>query len=72
MRCQAKNPFAYTLDCVDIATGWSEQRAVWGKRETDVFKQIKQISPDYTKRNHSSVISGWAMSKEFMRKWRTL
>jgi len=35
--------FAYTIDCVDIATGWSEQRAVWGKGETDVLKQIKQI-----------------------------
>jgi hypothetical protein len=35
--------FAYTLDCVDIATGWSEQRAAWGKGETDVLEQIKQI-----------------------------
>jgi hypothetical protein len=35
--------FAYTLDCVDIATGWSEQRAVWGKGETDVLQQIKHI-----------------------------
>jgi len=35
--------FAYTIDCVDIATGWSEQRAVWGKGETDVLEQIKDI-----------------------------
>lgn len=28
---------------VDIATGWSEQRAVWGKGETDVLAQIKDI-----------------------------
>jgi hypothetical protein len=35
--------FAYTIDCVDIATGWSEQRAAWGKGETAVLKQIKQI-----------------------------
>jgi hypothetical protein len=35
--------FAYTLDCVDIATGWSEQRAVWGKGETAVLEQIKHI-----------------------------
>jgi hypothetical protein len=35
--------FAYTIDCVDIATGWSEQRAVWGKGETGVLEQIKQI-----------------------------
>jgi len=35
--------FAFTLDCVDIATGWTEQRAVWGKGETDVLAQIKDI-----------------------------
>jgi len=35
--------FAYTIDCVDIATGWTEQRAVWGKGETDVLEQIKDI-----------------------------
>jgi hypothetical protein len=35
--------FAYTLDCVDIATGWTEQRAVWGKGETGVLEQIRQI-----------------------------
>jgi hypothetical protein len=35
--------FAFTIDCVDIATGWTEQRAVWGKGETDVLKQIKDV-----------------------------
>jgi hypothetical protein len=35
--------FAYTLDFVDIATGWTEQRAVWGKGETDVLEQVKNI-----------------------------
>jgi hypothetical protein len=35
--------FAYTLDAVDIATGWSEQRAVWGKGETGVLEQIQHI-----------------------------
>jgi hypothetical protein len=35
--------FAFTIDCVDIATGWTEQRAVWGKGETDVLAQIKEI-----------------------------
>ena len=35
--------FAFTIDCVDIATGWTEQRAVWGKGETDVLEQIKDI-----------------------------
>jgi len=35
--------FVYTLDCVDIATGWSEQRATWGKGEGGVLEQIKDI-----------------------------
>lgn len=32
-----------TVDTVDIATGWAEQRAVWGRGETDVAQQIKDI-----------------------------
>jgi hypothetical protein len=35
--------YAYTIDTVDIATGWTEQRAVWGKGETGVLAQIKDI-----------------------------
>ena len=35
--------FAFTIDCVDIATGWTEQRAVWGKGETGVLQQVKDI-----------------------------
>ena len=35
--------FAFTIDGVDIATSWTEQRAVWGKGETDVLEQIKDI-----------------------------
>jgi hypothetical protein len=35
--------FIYTIDCVDIATGWTEQRSVWGKGETGVLEQIKNI-----------------------------
>jgi hypothetical protein len=35
--------FAYTLDCVDIATGWTEQRAIWGRGETGVLQQIQDI-----------------------------
>jgi len=35
--------FAYTVNFVDIATGWTEQRAVWGKGETGVLEQIKHI-----------------------------
>jgi hypothetical protein len=35
--------FAFTVDCVDIATTWTEQRAVWGKGETGVMQQIEDI-----------------------------
>ena len=35
--------FAYTVDFDDIATGWTEQRAVWGKGETGVLEQIKDV-----------------------------
>lgn len=35
--------FVFTIDCVDIATGWTEQRAVWGRGETDVLQNIKDI-----------------------------
>jgi hypothetical protein len=35
--------YVNTIDCVDIATGWTEQRAVWGKGETGVLEQIKHI-----------------------------
>jgi hypothetical protein len=35
--------FVNTVNFVDIATGWTEQRAVFGKGETDVLKQIKNV-----------------------------
>jgi hypothetical protein len=35
--------FTYTIDLVDIATGWTEQRAVWGRGETGVLEQIKDV-----------------------------
>jgi len=35
--------FAHTLDCVDIATGWTEQRATWGKFETEIRTQMRSI-----------------------------
>ena len=35
--------FAYTIDFVDIATGWTEQRAAWGKGEKGVLEQIKDV-----------------------------
>ncbi len=35
--------FVYTVNLVDIATGWTEQRAVWGKGESGVLEQIKNV-----------------------------
>ena len=35
--------FAYTIDFVDIVTGWTEQRTVRGKGEEGVLKQIKDV-----------------------------
>ena len=35
--------FAYTVDTVDIATGWTEQGASWGKGEVGVLAALKDI-----------------------------
>jgi len=35
--------YANTVNFVDIATGWTEQRAVWGKGEIGVLDQIKDV-----------------------------
>jgi 5S rRNA maturation endonuclease (ribonuclease M5) len=35
--------YASTIDCVDIATTWTEQRAVWGKGYQSVIEQIQDI-----------------------------
>jgi hypothetical protein len=35
--------YAYTINFTDIASAWTEQRAVWGKGETDVLEQIKDV-----------------------------
>ncbi len=35
--------FVYTINCVDIASGWTEQRAVWGKGERGVLGAIQNI-----------------------------
>jgi hypothetical protein len=37
---------AYTIDLVDIATGWTAQRAVLGKGETAVLEAIADIESD--------------------------
>ncbi len=35
--------FVWSLNIVDIATGWTEQRALWGKGQRGVFEAIKNI-----------------------------
>ena len=35
--------FIYTVNTVDIATGWNEARAVWGKGEQGVLTSLKSI-----------------------------
>ena len=35
--------FVYSLNCVDIASEWTEQRAVWGKGQRGVLEAIKDI-----------------------------
>lgn len=35
--------FVYTINCVDIASGWTEQRATWGKGERGTVNSIKSI-----------------------------
>ena len=35
--------FVYTVNTVDIATGWTEARAIWGKGEKSAFEAIKSI-----------------------------
>ena len=35
--------FAFTINCVDIASQWTEQRAVWGKGEKSTLEAIKDI-----------------------------
>lgn len=41
--CSVAGQFAYTLNIVDIATGWTEQRAIWGKGKRGVFEALKNI-----------------------------
>jgi hypothetical protein len=35
--------FVNSLDCVDIATGWTEQRAVWGRGEQGILEELQDI-----------------------------
>jgi hypothetical protein len=39
----AAGEFIYTLDCVDIATGWVERQAVMGKGELGIVAALREI-----------------------------
>jgi hypothetical protein len=39
----AAGEFIYTLDCVDIATGWVERQAVMGKGQIGIVTALKEI-----------------------------
>jgi len=39
--------YALSIDLVDIATAWTEQRAVWGKGEIGVLKQLDDIEKSF-------------------------
>jgi len=39
----AEGLFIYTLDCVDIYSGWSERRAIMGKYQIDIVRALKEI-----------------------------
>jgi hypothetical protein len=38
--------YTNTVNFVDIATTWTEQRAVWGKGETAVLEQVKDVESE--------------------------
>lgn len=38
--------FIYSLDLIDIASGWNEQAAIWGKGEQATLEQFKKIETD--------------------------
>lgn len=39
----AAGMFIYSINCVDIATSWTESRAVWGKGEIGVLNAIQNV-----------------------------
>jgi len=39
--------FVYTINCVDIATQWTQQRATWGKGEKGVLDAIRDIENNF-------------------------
>jgi hypothetical protein len=42
-RSSTAGMFVYTINCVDIATQWTEQRAIWGKGEKNVLNAVRDV-----------------------------
>jgi hypothetical protein len=42
----ADGTFVFTINCIDMATSWREQRAVFGKGELGVLKRLREIEQD--------------------------
>jgi hypothetical protein len=68
--------FVYTLTMTDIATGWTEHRATWGKGEHGVFEAIQSIEQCLPFRvrgfdcDNGSEFINWPLLKYFTRRRR--
>jgi hypothetical protein len=72
----AAGMFVYTLTTTDIATGWTEHRATWGKGEQGVFEAIQSIEQRLPFRilgfdcDNGSEFVNWSLLKYFTRRRR--
>ena len=68
--------FIYTVNTVDIATGWNEARAVWGKGESGVLSALKSIERDLPFRirgfdcDNGTEFMNWTILKHFQHRHR--
>jgi hypothetical protein len=68
--------YALTVNMVDIATGWTEQRAIWGKGEAGVVeaaKSIEQVLPFSLKgfdSDNGGEFINWPLLKHFTERSR--
>jgi len=66
----------YTVNLTDIATGWTEQRATWGKGERGVFGAIESIEHSLPFRvrgfdcDNGGEFLNWSMLKYFVHRKR--
>lgn len=59
--------FAYTINCVDIASEWTEQRAVWSRGERGVISAINSIARAYKKNDNAHVENkNWTHVRQYL------